>query len=250
MNGWRCGAREPTVATGCAGNEGNNLDPQRQHAQLLTVWAQGNKIFRRWQHFRRDEYAPWSTFEMWWNLARRLTERGLVAQMFPGPGPIIVVGGLGRKQDQWLVLVTPEQYWPEVFSHLVVVHLQTPAMTWSDHISLSYDCAVRLGNRHWNVLLRLADKMAEDNGISWSSIHTAIDVLALIDREYGRLQPLCGKDLTPLAQLWRHRGVPQVVSGWTPEPGRYSWLRPIMTPKGPGYLWSNELARQDEDIVH
>jgi hypothetical protein len=170
--------------------------------------------------------------------------------MFPGPGPIIVVGGLGRKQDQWLVLVTPEQYWPEVFSHLVVVHLQTPAMTWSDHISLSYDCAVRLGNRHWNVLLRLADKMAEDNGISWSSIHTAIDVLALIDREYGRLQPLCGKDLTPLAQLWRHRGVPQVVSGWTPEPGRYSWLRPIMTPKGPGYLWSNELARQDEDIVH
>lgn len=226
------------------------MDPQRQHAQLLTVWAQGNKIFRRWQHFHREEYAPWSIFEVWWNLARRLTERGLVAQMFPGSEPVIVVGGLGNKQDQWLVLVTPKQVWPEVFSRVVVVQLETPAMTWSDHISLSYDCAVRLGNRHWNVLLRLTHKMAGDNSISWSSIHTAIDVLTLMDREYGRLQPLCGKDLAPLAQLWRHQGVPQVIPGWTPEPGRYRWLRTVTTPKGIGYLWSKELARQDEDIVH
>ncbi len=220
----------------------NCLDPQRQHAQLLTVWAQGNKMFRRWQHYRAQGFEQWREFEQWWNLARKITERGLLAQLFPGPSPVILAGGLGKNQDGWVALAAPEAYWPEVFKRLVIIHQGQPAMEWTDHFSVSMECAALFGLRQWNMLARLTELALSEKSTLWTSPHTVLDVLSMLDHELGRLKPLCLEDLEPLSRLWRHRDQAQYLGPWHPSAGRYNWLIRASTSKGPGYVWSTALS--------
>lgn len=224
------------------------LDPQRQHAQLLTVWAQGNKAFRRWQHNRAHDYAPWAEFEPWWNLARKLEEKGLVARMFPAPGPVILVSGGGRRRDAWFALVSDAVLWQDVFKHIVVIHPGQEALLWeSGQFTVSMACAARLGAAHWEVLRETAQALEGLQRMVWEPIGVAIEILSLLTQKPPRRIPWDVEDLESLAKLFRHRGQPQQVA--LKDPGRYVWIKTVPTANGQRYQWPLALG-QDEDIVH
>lgn len=225
------------------------LDPQRQHAQLLTVWAQGNKAFRRWQHNRTHDYAPWAEFEPWWNLARKLEEKGLIARMFPAPHPVILVSGVGRHHDAWFAVVSDAILWQDVFKQIVVIHPGHEALAWdSGRFTVSMACAARLGTKHWEVLRETGEGALYGlQRTVWKPLGVAIEILTLLTLKSRGRQRWALEDLESLAKLFRHRGQPQHVT--LKDPTRYAWIKTLPTPDGPRYQWP--LApRQDEDIVH
>lgn len=224
------------------------LDPQRQHAQLLTVWAQGNKAFRRWQHYEPQGSAPWAQFEPWWNLARKLEERGLVARVFPAPQPVVLVSGLGRHQDAWCAVVADANPWRDIFRHIVVIHPGPEALAWdSERFSVSMACAARLGRTHWEVLAHEEESPPGSVHRKWEPIGVAIDILSLLSAKPRLLRPRGLEDLEALAQLFRHRGHAQNVV--LQQPTRYPWVKALTTRDGQRYEWPVAHG-QDEDIVH
>ncbi len=221
------------------------LDPQRQHAQLLTVWAQGNKAFRRWQHHRAQDYAPWAEFEPWWNLARKLEEKGLVARMFPAPHPVILVSDVGHHHNAWFAVVSDAIRWQDVFKHIVVIHPGSEALAWdSGRFTVSMACAARLGTKHWDVLRETPVAPDGLTRMAWAPLGVAIEILTLLTLKPRGRKAWALEDLESLAKLFRHRGQPQSVI--LKDPTRYAWIKTLPTSDGQRYEWPG----QDEDIVH
>ncbi len=224
------------------------MDPQRQHAQLLAVWAQGNKAFRRWQHYRPLDYAPWGEFEPWWNLARKLEEKGLVARLFPAPNPVILVSGLGANAETWCAVVSDAVPWREIFKQIVTIHRGPEALAWNAReFTVSMACAARLGRAQWGVLAHQEHFSGITGSMTWEAVEEALNILTMLAKNRRRPAWWTLEDLEALARLWRHQGHPQKVV--LEEPTRYPWVKIVQTRDGQRYEWPS-VHGQDEDIVH
>lgn len=250
MNGKFHLAREP--ADGCPmcrkrrQRKLPNSDPQRQHAQLLGVWAQGNKLLRRLDHHRLIAASARSHAEQWWHLAQRLEARGLWVRPLPLLAPILMVGW-PKPDPTWVVLADPSQYPPSpAFEQTLWVRFGVGPAWETDadgRMSCRAELVERLGLGLWRGLVELLVAPTY-RPLYASTVAVSLDILAAWVRVRPRLQTARPQDWPQLARLWRHRGVwlPQSPPGWARD---YPWLQ--SDPDAHRVCWP---ILEDEDSAH
>ena len=211
------------------------MDPQRQYAQLLTLWSQGSKLFRRDRHYRRVAESDW---EAWWKLGRRLVERQLIVLPVPGRSfPVLLVGGV----DFWITLVD-ERFCAQsdVFLHGIgIIGAESGALRWDGHWTLQMELALRLGERGWKTLMHWPH--ASQGGVlEVSSIDESLTLLGALRRNPRVMDTLSMEDWVLASHLIRHPRIGMASDhGLSPDAGfRYD----VET----GILW---WTGQDEDSV-
>jgi hypothetical protein len=199
----------PAGSTECAGNGGHTLDPQRQHAQLLGLWSQGSKLIRRLGHRGYGASFDLDRVERWWNVARRLSERGLAVQILPLEPPVVLVAW-GKGKESWLTLVDAtgiEAEDPTLYHRLLMVHFdeQAPALSFSgEGPRVAARTLLRLSERTLRTLIRIGEESAQR--VSVADLNDALVVLAAWQQEPRMMERAPGSDWIWLARLWRHRG--------------------------------------------
>jgi len=221
------------------------VDPQRQYAQLLTLWAKGSKTFRRFDQHPEGFQSEW---DLWWRLGRRLVERQFHVLPIPGlPKPVLVVAWSNyqifladRDLKEWRAEL-PEAWWGD--------RRPTPVWRVNAHdATFSLTFLMRWGQRGFTAWERVRPSAlaasGEDETIVADSIDDGLTILGALIR-----YPRVFSHLPPSAWAWagrlvRHPGtwqqVPQVPDGlatisgmaYDPRTDRWCWLG------------------QDEDSVH
>lgn len=201
---------------------GDTLDPQRQHAQLLGLWSQGSKLFRRLGHEGALKGPERTRLEALWNLARLLEERGFAVRLVPAPSlPLLLLADGGG----WWTLV-PRSAEPGVVRavrHPLGIDLEpgAPALAVQDGgVTLALSVWRRIGSRSLRGLLAMAASASADLRVA--AEEEALVLLAAFAEVGGRLAGAPSADWPLLARLWRHRGVAIRADGGLA--GTYPWL--------------------------
>ncbi len=208
------------------------LDPQRQYAQLLTLWAQGNKIIRRQTNGQLD-----STTLATWQLAQSIASHG-VAVLPVSLDPAIVLISPDQEGQVWGVLV--DKGWGQnnarFFRHMLWLDrhsapaLSVGPLAWS----LSRELAVGLGIRQWLTLCRWSEKRCD--AVDFGTKSEATTVLAALAHQPLRMGKAPSQEWLGLSRLWRHQGTWQSVS--ILDPKRYPWL--VCDLPSNKYLWPRD----------
>ncbi len=214
------------------------LDPQRQYAQLLSVWAQGTKAARRINHRQRGEWSD--TWEVWWRLGRRLVERRLEVLPLPTPSPVLLISWLNEHNLlKWATLAAADdQKAFEVYRHVIrIAQPNSPALQVdADGWILTHVLAGSIGRRTWTTLLQWDNPPT----LVCDGVSDALTLLGALQAHPAKFRRSSVADWAVLAHLWRHRGAPQKVplsfDGQT-----YGWIRC----QDDRWVW----PRQDEDSV-
>lgn len=213
----RARTRRPNVQ-----ETGDTLDPQRQHAQLLGLWSQGSKLFRRLGQEGVLQGAERIRLEAVWNLARLLEERGLAVRLVPGPsGPLLL---LANDRGWWTLVVRPAE--PAVLRAVrrplgIDLDPSAPALVIrGGEVTLALGVWRRIGANSLDGLASMAAVAADSLRVA--SVDAALVLLAAFSAAGRRLQHAPSADWPELARLWRHRGVAIHTDGRLAE--RYSWL--------------------------
>ncbi len=211
------------------------MDPQRQYAQLLTLWSEGSKLFRRDRHYNRRQQDEW---DAWWRLGRRLVERGLMVLPVPFPEPILLVEDGAR----WFTLATASGVNSGVArgDTVVVTADGSSVLAWDNRWTVRMDLALRLGMRGWDTLMHWPDKWGTP-GWTCDSLDAALTLLGALQRTPKPFQTMPMADWTLAARMMRH-----------PE-RRFASGHAL--PWEHGFCYDAETAeswweRQDEDSVH
>lgn len=213
------------------------MDPQRQYAQLLTLWSQGSKVFRRARHYNGWDRAD--RWDAWWKLGRRLVERGLTVVPLPLiEGPALMVGFPGDREG-WLSLADVQiSDWPLIFPGGIGVCIEGPALGWTEGgLVVNMSLLRRQGQRGLQTLSRIASAKP-----FVSRVDRAETLLAAYARFPEAFSSVPAQDWSFLAFLWRHRGESRPYAAWgevAPSP----WV--MWDARTRGFRWS-----QDEDSVH
>lgn len=215
------------------------LDPQRQYAQLLTLWAQGNKIVRR--QTNGQPHAPSLAV---WQLGQSMVSHGV--QVLPVClDPAIILVSPAQEDALWCVLVDREfgVHNPSLFRRMLWLDRdRTHALTVGPVWSVSMELARVLGVRQWITLCRWVTK---DPGRAVLPTKTdAITVLAGLAHHPTRIGKAPVEDWLGLSRLWRHQGTWQVAP--ITHPDAYSWL--AWDRASNKYLWPSSMTK-DEDSV-
>lgn len=195
------------------------MDPQRQYAQLLPLWAQGNKILRRkWNgqlHARELEA---------WQLGQSLASHKmgilpmrldpilfLVADHPEDPSAWFLLAGedLGPGEAQWFRRAVYLRWGPD--------SVWRYSQTWT----VPAHDARHLGPGQWRTM---REWIGRGRGAAeWPSGTQPQDVLAGLSHEPLRIGQEPVSLWLALSQLWRHRGT------WCQaaqlQPADYPWLR-------------------------
>lgn len=231
-------AREsPPLRPNVQETEAGPLDPQRQHAQLRTLWAEGNKTLRRLDHYRRGQF-PVEQVELWWNLGRTLAERGLMVQALPVDAGTWLVGGRRSSgRSFWLTLVDAHAVLAaDGHRHVVGIDFDPGAPAWRANAgrhTLAARLARRMGEGLWAVIDRARGWPLDQE---WPDIDETLTMLAAIAQEPDRFNPGWQHDWSRLARLWRHRGVWQPMAQWR-GPSGYHWIR--YDPETGRHMWES-----------
>lgn len=210
------------------------MDPQRQYAQLLTLWSQGSKMFRRSQHLLKHRDEGWDS---WWRLGRRLVERRMTVLPLPLPDPYLLVG----TESEWFTLC-PAGLQDVGVARGQVIEVApdgSDALCWQGRWTIRMDVALRLGQRGWDTLCRWPREDAPR--VTIAGLDGALTLLGALGRWptlFAALQP---EDWALASELLRH----PMRRLEAPRPLPESW----------GFCWEAETheawwQRQDEDSVH
>ncbi len=207
------------------------LDPQRQYAQLLSLWAQGNKIIRRQTNGQFD--APVLRI---WQLGQSMASHGV--NVLPiSLDPAIVMISSDHQGVVWCVLVDKEwgQSHSDLFRRMLWLNKRTaPALSTGEVWSVSMDLASRLGRSQWSTLCQWIKKDVDVAEIDTES--DAITVLAGLTHQPYRIGKASAQDWSGLSRLWRHQGTWQSVT--LAEPQSYAWL--VWDLPSKKYLWPHD----------
>lgn len=211
------------------------MDPQRQYAQLLTLWSQGTKLFRREAQYREYD-ARW---DAWWRLGRRLVERRLLVLPVPLQEPVLVAA----TESHWFTLASAPDVEDGITRGPVVVVADPdsgPALHWGNYWSVRYDVALQLGLRGWDALLTWPRRQAS---AAWQAddVDAALTVLGALHRHPYIFHAVPMQDWVVAARLVRHPGQRRSVTA--PLPASVGFRYDVAT----GQAW---WPGQDEDSVH
>ncbi len=173
------------------------MDPQRQYAQLLTVWSQGSKMFRRSQYLDIGYNPEWN---VWWRLGRRLVERGLTVLPVPTAYPTLVIA----TQGDWFTLC-PADHRRDGLAKGVVVGVSgadAPALRFDHGWIVSHDTALRLGMRGWSTLVRWAGEL--DTVLTVPEVDRALTLLGALGRLPLLFRAIDVGDWVAAAVMLRH----------------------------------------------
>ncbi|MDA8195430.1 MAG: hypothetical protein M0Z53_15760 [Thermaerobacter sp.] len=216
------------------------MDPQRQYARLLTLWAESAKSARRMDHLAPGRWPR--EWDPWWRLGRRLVERGMDVLPVPGVFPVLLVAwdqtAPGRS---WAALVDAgDAQGRLVYRHAIRIALapDAPALE-GDRLGwlVSRDLALLLGARLWRTLIEWPDHPCG----RWPENDQALAILGALAARPAAFRQAPTDDWSVLARLWRHRGIPQRIPSWHQDPP-YRWVHRVAD----RYVWPS----QDEDSVH
>lgn len=224
MNGRRSTAREPGLDRPDVQETGETLDPQRQHAQLLGLWSQGSKLVRRLEYRGYRDRLELNRAERWWNLARALSERGLVVQLLPLSPPVALVAFDSGKTG-WVTLVDEagaEVSDPALYHRRLIVQAEdAPAlMLGVGGPRLSELLLRRLSAKTLGTLMMLAEDC--ECRLAVGSVPDALVLLAAwrsAPEQMSRVEP---GHWAAVAKLWRHRG--QAIASATDFSTRYPFI--------------------------
>lgn len=217
------------------------MDPQRQHAQLRLLWAQGNKSIRRIRHL--DKPLGYQDLEKWWNLTRQLNERQIDVLPFPVDEQTALISW---DEGKWATVrgVSVAKPYDEAFRNLVYVDFSTDAWALNGYQYpwvVSAALTRSMGRGLWSALSSL---FLEPLQFGWQSPRDTLDILAALYRHPHVFAVDRVKDWLMLARLWRHRGTWQRISI---EGKIFSQRYPWIEYNG---LTSRAFWPADEDIVH
>ncbi|MCY0880411.1 MAG: hypothetical protein OWS74_00290 [Firmicutes bacterium] len=206
-------------------------DPQRQHAQLLALWAHGNKIIRRRQDLKLGKMdVPLEV----WKWGQTLSERGLF--ILP-----LAYAVLFAAETQWGVLVPWDQRRstdPYVFQRMIYWdNSDLPALRVEDGVLvLSHALGRRMGKTLWDVAEKWWTPWQNYAPALWriEEVPLALDWLAAWRDEPQRMHQAAWQDSVILARLWRHRGHFISVPEWA-DASPYAWI--AAHPKRQRYGW-------------
>ncbi|AUW92896.1 hypothetical protein BXT84_02140 [Sulfobacillus thermotolerans] len=175
------------------------LDPQRQYAQLLALWAQGNKVLRR----QFNGQAHTRSLEAW-QLGQSIASHGIgVLPMQLNP-VIFFIADDPDDVNAWCVLVdetlNSQREWFRRPIWLSWDNRWQYNGTWT----LPAAFMARLGKRQWQTLRQYVEGHADS--VVWHTHGDVQDVLAGLRHEPRRIGQAPAALWLPLAQLWRHRG--------------------------------------------
>lgn len=211
MNGRIPPAREPKWGRPDVQETGETLDPQRQHAQLLGLWSQGTKLVRRMQHRGYRDRLNLVQIQRWWDLARSLSERGLVVQILPLSSPVVFVGFAPGKQG-WVSLVDVtgvDAIDASLYHRPIAIDFApaAPSLRLDGTGPILAEAMVR--KLSGKSLKALMDLVAVTGGRDTVTIDRAQDaevVLAAWHFVPQMMRQARANDWVALARLWRHRG--------------------------------------------
>ena len=211
------------------------MDPQRQYAQLLTLWSQGSKMLRRAQQLEGQRDPEW---DAWWRLGRRLVERQLTVLPVPGSGPILAVS----TQRYWFTLSSARlRKVGTAGHHSIAVAEAGTALSWSpEGWTVRMDTALRLGEKGWNTLCRWPGSLM---GPPWTvdDVDQAVTLLGALDRQPGLMSRIPMQQWAIAAHMLRHPLHPVPCSAPLPEALGFRY-----SPERQTAWWEP----QDEDSVH
>ncbi len=176
---------------------GDTLDPQRQHARLLGLWAGAIKAARRRGH--REGARP---DEAWLALAAQWTGHDYTFQFLPGalvqvvlwdPGPLVLMPAesVGRRRGDWR--------WP-----VVGIGPERPAMVLGGgNAVLGRVLAGRLGRSAWMALAQLGGTLVAGDRLMVTGADEALTVLAALAA--GALGDRPRGEWREASARWRHR---------------------------------------------
>ncbi len=208
------------------------MDPQRQYAQLLTLWSQGSKMFRRSRYLDQDGAVSW---EKWWRLGRHLVERHLVVLPVPLADPYFLVG-VG---EQWLTLCPRQTGDIGIAKGLIVAveDAEVPALSFDGQWVVSLELAQRLGKRGWHTLIQ----WKSPGRLRVQTLDQAFTLLGALERWPRLFSEISREQWVKASQLMRHPG--QRMSSAMELPVQWGFRFDAET----GEIW---WERQDEDSVH
>ncbi len=208
------------------------MDPQRQYAQLLTLWSQGSKMFRRAQQSPGRWDSQW---DAWWHLGRRMVERGLTVVPVPMTPPYLLVDIEG----QWFTVCPPEGAQTNVAHHIIVVARDdAPALTWDGRWQTSWGLALRLGRHGWGTLLNAPKALASPLRVG--TVDHALTLLGAMRAKPGLFRQLSAEHWEVAATLMRHPG--HRIALASPLPASWGFQYDALAQQA---WWE----RQDEDSV-
>ncbi|PSR22038.1 MAG: hypothetical protein C7B45_08540 [Sulfobacillus acidophilus] len=208
------------------------MDPQRQYAQLLTLWSQGSKMFRRAQQLSDHWDSQW---DAWWHLGRRLVERGLTVVPVPLTPPYLLVDIEG----QWFTLCPPKGANTGVAHRVIVVARDdVPALRWDGVWNTSWSLAMRLGRHGWTTLGSAPPPL--ESPLCVATVDQALTLLGAMRRKPALFRQLSAQHWIVAAALMRHPGLRLATA--SPLPASWGFGYDPLTHEA---WWE----RQDEDSV-
>jgi hypothetical protein len=173
------------------------LDPQRQHARLLGLWAQAAKAGRRRAH-RGGSKAP----DAWIALGAAFSGRDFLFQFVPAPYVVMAMADPGP-----LVLVAPdgahdaERDWRWPVCKLVGGDAPALAVG-GGSAQVHFRLAARMGRAAWTTLADRAECLRSGEALALNGVGEAITVLTALGA--GALTSASRADWPEAAALWRH----------------------------------------------
>ncbi len=214
------------------------MDPQRQYAQLLTLWSQGSKMLRRARQLEGRRDPEW---DAWWRLGRRLAERQLIVLPVPGSEPILAVS----TDRYWFTLspVALRRVGTTGHHSIAVTPIgdEEAALAWSpEGWTVRMDTALRLGEKGWNTLCQWPGC---STGLPWSvdDVDQALTLLGALNRHPGLMSRIPRQHWAVASQMLRHPLHPVPCSSPLPEALGFRY-----SPDRQTAWWEP----QDEDSVH
>ncbi len=192
------------------------MDPQRQYAQLLTLWSEGSKLFRRERQYRSRQADSW---DGWWRLGRRMVERGLLVLPVPLGSPIL----LAAVQDLWFTVAGLEDVDVGIARGPVLIRTEGTdwALRWDGVWHVRSDLALSLGQRGWRMLVQWPSPSRKQ---PWqvADMHQALMVIGAVNRRPEIFRGLDMEDWEVASMLLRH---PQKRCRWPhPLPARFGFF--------------------------
>ncbi|NMP22157.1 hypothetical protein [Sulfobacillus harzensis] len=176
------------------------MDPQRQYAQLLTLWSEGSKLFRRQKHYRSRKDDRW---DGWWRLGRRMVERGLSVLPVPLASPMLVAA-VG---ERWFTIAGLSDVEKGIARDPVIIlrHRAEAALHWDGRWSLHHDLALRLGPKGWRMLLEWPRPGCCEI-LTVSSVEASLTLIGAVGRHPAMFKELPLADWELASQMLRHPG--------------------------------------------